>query len=224
MRRPRKTIRPALAYRYGDGLYINLTNRCPTACQSCIKTTWRYRYRGYDLRLSRDPSVEAVIKAAGDVSGDREIVFCGYGESTYRLEEMAALADHFRSRGVSRIRLNTVGLGSLIHGRNIAPDLSRIVDSISISLNSADPVQYLELQRPQPRYRARAFSAALDFIRECVKVIPEVTVTAVSRPSVDMSAVERLAERLGARFRERPFLDDYEDDSTRRGRPPKSRR
>ena len=37
----------SLAYSYNDGLYINLTSRCPTACTFCIKYTWKYQYRGH---------------------------------------------------------------------------------------------------------------------------------------------------------------------------------
>ena len=31
---------PALVYRFGNGVYINLTNRCPNLCAFCIKTKW----------------------------------------------------------------------------------------------------------------------------------------------------------------------------------------
>jgi len=209
--RSQKLLEVSLVYPYKEALYVNLTSRCPTACKFCIKFSWDYRFRGYNLKLPAEPSVQDILRAAGDVSRYREIVFCGYGESTYRLSEMKELADHFRAKGVSRLRLNTIGLGSLIHGRDIAPDLGRFLDTVSISLNTADPAQYVEIHRPLPEFRERAFRAVQEFIRQCARHVPETVVTAVETPGIDIGAVRRLAESLGASFRSRPYLDEYED-------------
>jgi TatD DNase family protein len=123
---------------------------------------------------------------------------------------MAELAPAFRARGARRLRLNTIGLGNLIHGRDITPDLGRFLDVVSISLNSADEAQYEALVRPLPEYRGRAFAAVQEFVRGCVVHVPETIVTAVALPGVDLEAVRRLAESLGARFRARSHLDEYE--------------
>jgi TatD DNase family protein len=208
---PAKEKEFSIVYAYQDGLYVNLSSRCPTACKFCIKFSWEYQYRGYNLKLPKDPTVQAVLAAAGDVSRPREIVFCGYGESTYRLDAMEELSEVFRKKGARRIRLNTIGLGSLIHGRDIAPELGRIVDAVSVSLNTMDPAQYVEMLRPLPQFRDRAFSAVQDFIRSCAKHVGETTVTAVQMPNVDPEPVRRFAESAGAAFRLRPYLDDYED-------------
>ena len=122
---------PSLVYSYKKGLYVNLTSRCPTACRFCIKFSWDYKYRGYNLKLPAEPAVADILAAAGDVSPYEEAIFCGYGESTYRLAEMRELSAAFRAKGVSRVRLNTIGLGNLIHGRNIAPDLGQFLDTVS---------------------------------------------------------------------------------------------
>jgi TatD DNase family protein len=206
-----KTKEIALAYRYGDGLYINLTSRCPTACKFCIKFSWEYMYRGFNLKLPGEPSVQEIVDFAGDVSRDKEVVFCGYGESTYRLKEMRELTRIFRSKGVPRVRLNTIGLGNLINGRSISPELAEFLDAVSISLNTADPKQYVEINRPLPEFREKAFASAQEFIRECAAHIPETYVTAVEMPGIDVDAVRRLTESLGAKFRLRPHLDDYEE-------------
>ena len=55
---------PSLVYSYGDGLYLNLTSRCPTACAFCMKFTWDYKYRGHDLKLPADPSEADLLVAA----------------------------------------------------------------------------------------------------------------------------------------------------------------
>lgn len=208
---PSEKPAPSLVYTYQGGLYVNLTSRCPTACRFCIKFSWDYQYRGHNLKLPGEPSVKDILEAAGDVSRHREVIFCGYGESTYRLAEMRELAGAFRSRGAKRLRLNTVGLGNLINGRNIAPDLAEFLDAVSISLNTADPAQYAEMMRPLPEFRERALPSVLEFIRECAKHVPDTTVTAVQMPGVDPEGVRRAAEAAGAKFRLRPHLDDYEE-------------
>src|SRR4051812_28889128 len=122
MSTPSSSTETALTYVYQDGLYVNLTSRCPTACKFCIKFSWDYMYRGNNLKLPGEPAVADIVASAGDVSKYREVVFCGYGESTYRLNEMRELTGLFRQQGIRRVRLNTIGLGNLIHGRNIAPE------------------------------------------------------------------------------------------------------
>lgn len=209
---PEKSSPTSLAYTYQDGRYINLTSRCPTACAFCIKFSWDYLYRGYNLKLKSDPSEEEILEAAGpDFSIYSEMVFCGYGESTYRLEAMKSLAGAFRARGARRIRLNTIGLGNLIHGRDIVPELARFLDAVSISLNTMDPKKYVEIHRPLPEYRDRALASACQFARSCAKRIPDTTVTAVSLPGIDVGPVREFAASIGVPFRLRPHLDDYEN-------------
>jgi TatD family-associated radical SAM protein len=201
-----KTDGAALVYRHQGGLYVNFTSRCPTACRFCIKFSWDYKYRGYDLKLPGEPSIEEVLAAApADLSGLDEVIFCGYGESTYRLKDMETLSRAFRARGAKRVRLNTVGLGNLINGRDIAPDLARFLDAVSISLNTVDPAKYVDVMRPLPEFRDKALSSVLDFIASCAKHVPAVEGTAG-----DADGVRRAAEARGAAFRLRPFLDEYE--------------
>ena len=212
-----KTNEAALVYRHQGGLYVNFTSKCPTACRFCIKFSWDYKYRGYDLKLPGEPSVEDVLAAApADLSGLDEVIFCGYGESTYRLKDMEALTKAFRARGAKRVRLNTVGLGNLINGRDIAPDLARFLDAVSISLNTVDPAKYNEIMRPLPQFREKGLASVLDFIASCAKHMPETVVTSVEGTAEDAAAVRRAAEERGAVFRLRPFLDEYEESEDRR--------
>lgn len=165
-------------------------------------------FRGYDLKIQREPSVREVLEAAGDPARFREIVFCGYGESTYRLKEMEEIAQALRRNGARGLRLNTIGLGNLIHHRDIAPDLGRFLDTVSVSLNTADPLQHEKLHRPLPEFRGKAFAGCLEFIRSCVKHVPLTVVTAVGQPDVDVEAVRRLVHELGAEFRLREYLEE----------------
>jgi len=192
-------------------LYVNLTSRCPTACAFCIKFSWDYLYRGSNLKLKSEPRIEEMLEAAGpDLSGYEEVIFCGYGESTYRVKEMEALSKEFRARGARRIRLNTIGLGNLINGRDITPDLGRFLNAVSISLNTMNPQKYVEIHRPLPEYRDKAFQSACDFAKACVRAVPDTTVTTVELPGIDTAEVEKFAAEIGAAFRLRPHLDDYQ--------------
>lgn len=203
--------KPAIVYRYQEGLYVNLTNRCPTSCSFCIKTRWSMGYRGYDLLLPREPGVAEVLQALEEAGPCGEVVFCGYGEPTYRLSDLLEIAvalkrKNNRNKGYRGIRLNTIGLGNLIHGRDIVPDMVDCIDAVSISLNSAESDQWVKLHRPRSQYRKGGFTSVLDFIRRCAELLPETVVTAVDLPGVDVARCRSVAEILGARFRLRPTL------------------
>lgn len=199
-----------LAYRYQDALYLNVTSRCPTACEFCIKFSWNYQYRGNNLLLKKEPSVEEILSAVDRPSQFSEIVFCGYGESTYRLKEIEEIAYQLKARGAKQIRLNTIGLGNLIHQRNIVPDLAKFLEVVSISLNTIDPIHWTKIHRPLPEFKEKGFESVVEFIQKCAQQIPQTFVTAVENPEVDFKAFELFVKRLGAEARFRPHLNEYE--------------
>ena len=149
-------------YKIGNNLYINLTNRCSNRCTFCVRDQ-SAKYEGYSLWLDNEPTAEQVIQEIGDPTKYDEIVFCGYGEPVYRLDEMLAIASHVKRRG-GKTRLNTNGHGNLIHGRDITPQL-KIIDLVNISLNAPDRAMYDRLCRPI--YKDVAFDSVLFFARAC---------------------------------------------------------
>ncbi|MDD5628038.1 MAG: TatD family nuclease-associated radical SAM protein [Elusimicrobia bacterium] len=202
---------PTVAYPFKNGIYLNVTNRCPTACRFCIKRLLKWRFERWNFRLSGgEPSVARILEACAAAADGRrfsEIVFCGYGESTYRLPDLPEICAALRRRHPgARLRLNTVGLGSLIWGRDITAELAGLIDSVAVSLNTADGAQWARLLAPLPPFRQKGFAAAQDFVRGCAAAGLQTTVTAVRLPGVDMPAVRRLAASLGAAFRPRPVL------------------
>ncbi|HZD55052.1 MAG TPA: TatD family hydrolase [Candidatus Aquicultoraceae bacterium] len=191
-----------VAYRIRNSLYLNITNRCTNSCLFCAKRD-DYRVKGHFLKLPEEPSVERVIGEAGDPAAYDEIVFCGFGEPLLRLGEVKEIAAALKAKG-ARIRVNTDGLASLVHGRNVLPELSGLVDALSVSLNAPDAGTYARLC-PNP-YGEASFPAVLDFLREAPRFVPSVTATAVALPGLDHGAVRRLAESIeGVRFRLRSF-------------------
>jgi TatD DNase family protein len=200
-------------YEHAGSLYVNLTNRCPVACRFCAKQAWDWNFRGHDLLLKTEaPIAELRAGLRERLSAPRpwhEIVFCGYGESTYRLAEMSRLGrDLIGLRPEIPVRLNTIGLGDMIWGRDIVPELARFLGSVSVSLNTVDPEQWVELHRPASLFRAGGFAAACRFAERSVAAGLRTRVTAVELPGVDLEAVRAYALLIGAEFLVRPQLVD----------------
>ena len=123
-----------ILYTYHGQLYVNLTNQCPCACTFCIRSQTRAIGSAQDLWLQHDPSVEEVKAELDryDLSQFQEVVFCGYGEPICALDRLIAVADYIHSQADISIRVNTNGLGDLIHGKKVAPLLKGHVDVVSI--------------------------------------------------------------------------------------------
>jgi TatD DNase family protein len=193
---------PVFIYALKNSLYINLTIRCNADCVFCDRKGEAV-IKGHNLRIEREPAVREVIDAIGDPGRYEEIVFCGYGEPTIRLEALKEVAGWVKSRG-GKTRLNTDGHGNVINKRNIVPELVGLIDAVSISLNSTDPVQYGELMRVDGK---KFFPAMLEFAREAVRLLPRVVLTIVDLNEVDREKARRFVEReIGATFYTRPFF------------------
>ncbi|NJD57145.1 MAG: YchF/TatD family DNA exonuclease [Nitrospirae bacterium] len=187
-----------IAYQIRDSLYLNITNRCTNRCSFCVKFHSDY-VKGHRLRLSHEPSEEELKREIGDPARYEEIVFCGYGEPLHRLDTVKSVAQWVKSRH-GRVRINTNGHANLIHRRNIVPELKGIVDSISVSLDAQDKDTYNRICSPA---YPDAFDAVIAFIRDVREAVPEVQVTVVNTPGVDIAKCRKIAETLGVKFRVR---------------------
>ncbi len=189
-----------IAYRIRDSLYLNITNRCTNACTFCIRFHSDY-VKGHNLRLDHEPGIEELKEAIGDPSAYKEVVFCGYGEPLLRLDLVKSLAGWIKDNG-GRVRINTNGQANLMYGRNILPELQGIVDAISISLDAQDEGTYKTICRP---FLKGAYKGVVAFIKEAGKYIPDVTVTVVDAPGVDVERCREIARELNVRFRLRRY-------------------
>ena len=209
---------PAVIYRFGEGVYINLTNRCPNLCTFCIKTKWHMDFHGSNLDLAgNEPGTGEVILALEKElpkAPFKEVVFCGYGEPTMRLDVLLFVARTLKGwRAQAKyppfaIRLNTNGLGNLINHKDIAALLATVFDGVNISLNAQDAATWRQLVRPAPGFE-NGYESVVEFIRQCVQAgIKRVVVTCVDKTGADSKAVEKIARACGAQFLLRSFLDD----------------
>ena len=201
-----------ITYEYEGALYVNLTNRCNCSCVFCL------RHNGHkgsiyadDLWLEHEPSREEILADLDkrDLSEWRELVFCGFGEPTYRLDDALWLIDELKKRGpVPPVRINTNGHANLIWGRDVTPELAGRFDVVSVSLNAPTAERYCALTRP--RAGEAAWEALLDFTKKAARYVPDVCMTIVDKglEPGELEACKALAESLGARLRVRAYIPD----------------
>ncbi|RJP73670.1 MAG: YchF/TatD family DNA exonuclease [Candidatus Zixiibacteriota bacterium] len=190
-------------YPIRNSLYVALTSRCTNDCRFCprhVHPVVKGHYIG--MTEAEEPSPDQVIAALSDLGNYDEVVFCGFGEPTIRLEELKQIARWVKGQG-RKVRLDTNGQANLIHGRDIVPELAGLVDAVSISLNEHRADLYQALVHSE--FGEAAFQALLDFARRCVELLPEVTLSVVSYPGVDLEAARKVAEGTGAKFRVREY-------------------
>ena len=197
-----------VTYRVGDGLYVNLTNRCPCACTFCIRQNGDGVYGSDSLWLEREPTTDEVCESIEKNFGAcRELVFCGYGEPTERLDALLAVAAWFRKMhsGIP-VRVNTNGLSDLIAGEPTAHRFKGLVDTVSISLNAPTAEEYVALCRP--KFGAAAYPALLKFAEEVKGFVKNVVLTVVGTASLTSEkeeACRRVAAKHGVPLRVRRF-------------------
>ena len=196
-------------YDYGGGLYVNMTNKCPCRCAFCIRDMVDSLGDADSLWLKREPSKEELMKMLKqqNLAAYDEIVFCGYGEPTERLDCLLAVCDYVKNdpllKGRLKTRLNTNGLSDFINDRPTAREFSGRLDAISISLNAPPAEKYNELCRP--KFGIQSFDEILRFTQEVKQYVPDVTMSVVSGSisSQDIEECRKTAAKLGVKFRVR---------------------
>ena len=198
-----------ITYPVKSGLYVNLTNRCPCACVFCLRQNAPGIFGSDSLWLEREPTVDEIIESIDSRNLDdfTELVFCGYGEPTERLDDLLSVARHVKSvRPGMHVRVNTNGLSDFIHGEPTAAKFKGLVDTVSISLNTPDPEEYLKVCRP--KFGLESWQAMLDFAKSCRDYVPNVVMTIVDAPVTTPEVQEKckaITDSLGVRLRIRPY-------------------
>lgn len=196
-----------ISYEVGKNLYLNLTNQCPCACTFCIRNNSDGAYGSDPLWLEHEPTMEE-IKAdlsKRDISAYSEIIFCGFGEPTCRLDALLETAEWLKSNCANvKLRLNTNGLGDLVNNRPIAEELCEVIDTISVSLNAGTKDEYMKVTRP--KYE-NAWEAMQKFTADCVNTGKSQIVMSVVDviPPEQIEASRNVAESLGATLRVRTY-------------------
>lgn len=196
-----------ILYEVHSGLYVNMTNKCPCACVFCLRQTKDEMENSGSLWLKREPTVEEVIDEFSkfDVKKYSEVVFCGFGEPTERLDDLLKVAEFVKKTYDIPIRINTNGLSDLIHQKNTAPMFEGLIDTVSISLNTPNRDRYFELTRS--RFGIESFDAMLKFAENVKKYVKKVVLTTVSTTLTPEEEQEcaKICRTLGVDYRIRPF-------------------
>ncbi len=196
-----------ILYEVHDGLYVNLTNKCPCACTFCLRQEKDHMEESDSLWLSHTPSLEEVLAEFDkfDMSKYKEVVFCGFGEPMEALDVLLPTARFIKEKFGLPIRINTNGLGDLINKKQVAPLLEGLIDTVSISLNTPNADRYYEIVKPS--FGRESYEAMKKFAADCAKYVPNVVMTTVSTTltSEEEQECAKICEELGVRYRIRPF-------------------
>ncbi|MEM2320334.1 MAG: TatD family nuclease-associated radical SAM protein [Candidatus Bathyarchaeia archaeon] len=200
--------REDIVYWLGDSLYLNITNQCSNKCYFCFRHFWD-GISGFRLKLSREPTAEEIIEELKEHISRRrwnEIVFCGFGEPTSRLDCLLKVTKWIKKyHPFLKVRLNTNGQAPLLNpGRDVVAELkSAGVDVVSVSLNGHDEETYNRVCRPEFK---EAYKSIINFIQALKNANIDVEITALNLPEIDISKIRNFAERINTKFRLREPL------------------
>jgi len=191
-----------ITYRIGNGLYINITNRCTNDCTFCIRLSGDSVGDADSLWLEREPSREEILSdiKSRNLDDYSEIVFCGYGEPTERLDDLLWICGQLKKIGCPPIRVNTNGHASLIAGYDVTPKFAGLVDKLSVSLNAADADEYNELCKPV--FGLGAYQGVLDFAVKAKDYVSGVVLSVVEG-TTDIEACRKVADEMDLPLRVR---------------------
>lgn len=193
-----------ITYEIENSLYLNITNRCSNNCSFCIRNHSDGVVVGLNLWLEEEPTVDEVLNdiQKREISKYKEFVFCGYGEPMMRTNDLIEISKKLKDKYNIPIRINTNGQANLINEKDITPQLEGWIDSISISMNAKNKLEYQVLCLSD--FGETAFEGMLDFAVKCKKCIPNVVFSVVDVISKeDIQACRQIAEGLGVDFRVR---------------------
>lgn len=198
-----------IVYKVHNNLYVNLTNRCSCSCVFCLRQNRDHMEESDSLWLDHEPTLQEVKDAFAkeDMSQYEEVVFCGFGEPTERMDVLLEVATFVKENYQKPIRINTNGQANLINGRDVAPELKGLVDTISISLNTPNEEKYNEMVRSI--YGDKTYRAMLDFAREAKKYVPNVVLSTVDTTlsKEEEEQCRQICEKLDVTYRIRPWED-----------------
>ena len=193
-----------------DGkLYVNVTNRCSNRCDFCIRNNGDGAYGSDSLWLEREPSIEE-IKASifsNDLKDFPELVFCGYGEPSYRLYDIRDVALAVKEKHPEiKVRINTNGHSDLIWAKNTAPDYEGAFDIVSISLNTPNPKKYDEICHS--KFGEKSHAALIDFAKNVKKYVSSVAFSVVGETLTqeEIKECKNIADRAGVTLRVRTYI------------------
>jgi TatD family-associated radical SAM protein len=198
-----------ITYIVEDKLYVNITNKCSNRCEFCIRNNGDGAYGSDSLWLLREPTREEILESifSHDLTKFPELVFCGYGEPTYRLDDAVFVAKSVKKHNKNiKVRINTNGHSDLINGRDTSPEYEGAFDIVSISLNTPTAEKYQALCHSV--YGEKSFDSLLAFAGRVKEFVPVVQLSAVKQTlnSEEIELCRKIAGELGVTLRLRDYI------------------
>ena len=198
-----------ITYIVEDKLYVNVTNRCSNRCEFCIRNNGEGAYGSDSLWLEREPTREEILDSIfhHDITAFPELVFCGYGEPTYRLDDIVFVAKKVKDRYPSmKIRINTNGHSDLINGRDTAPDFDGAFDVVSISLNTPSAEKYDEICHS--KFGEKSHDALINFAENVKNYVQNVQFSVVKETlsAEEIEECKDISRRVGVTLRVRDYI------------------
>lgn len=197
-----------ITYEVDGNLYVNITNRCTNNCEFCIRNNGDGAYGSDSLWLEREPTKDEILASIfeRDLTKYSEIVFCGYGEPTERLDVARECALAIKEKTGMKIRINTNGHASLIAGCDVAYLFEGAFDTVSVSLNTPNADKYVEMCHPV--YKKDGFYGMLDFAKNVNNYVQNTVLSVVRETLTDdeLRECEKIANDLGVKLRVRTYI------------------
>ena len=196
-----------IVYKYQNGIYVNVTNRCTNRCEFCI----RYTPSGVDhidLWLEREPTAEEIISALekNNYKDYKEVIFCGYGEPLMRFDVVMEVCKYIRKNSGVKVRINTNGHANHCAGRDVTPEMEGLVDTLSISLNASNAEEYQKICKCN--FGEDGFYEMLDFAKKSARFVPHVVLSVVDViGKEEIEKCRRIAEEAGVEYRVREYSE-----------------
>lgn len=188
-------------------VYVNLTNACTNSCVFCLREQ-KDDVCGAQMWHDGNYKLEDIIEQFKSYNPTPEnVVFCGYGEPFLKKDMMKTFAQYLRENHPEiKIRVNTNGHANAVYKMNVAEEFKGLLDEASVSLNSDNSEQYNEICQPKIE---NAFEAVQDFLKCCkeagIKTYASI-VTGFDEREINVGNCEKIAQKLGAEFRNREFI------------------
>ncbi len=195
-----------ITYELNNALYVNVTNRCSNDCHFCLRNEKSFVNGVDDLWLEREPSRAEITQdiLRRDLKNYRELVFCGYGEPTYRFYDIIEVAKSVKRESNLPIRINTNGHANFIHKTDLTPLLENSIDTVSISLNAVSSEKYDELC--QPLFKG-AYQEMLDFAKKSTRYTEVILSIVDILPKEEIEMAQAIAKKIGAKLRIRHYIE-----------------
>ena len=198
-----------VTYEVGGGLYINLTNGCTNRCDFCIRNNGDGAYGSESLWLEREPTEQEVLESvfSRDLSSYSEVVFCGYGEPSLRLDVARRVALAIKEKYPAMlVRINTNGQSDLIFKRDTAKDYEGAFDTVSISLNAPTAEKYQDICHSV--FGEETLDSIIKFAENVKKYVQNTVFSVVGDflNAEDIEKCHEISERTGVALRVREYI------------------